>query len=299
MRFLFIFFETFMYIMRINYVIATYAGKGTKIHIEPKEIALKLHCQRLVQFKNNLKNITIMRANDENSKNNAYEGYYDIENYVKDVVPTPYIIDCENYCYSFGQWLYCYEQSREEYDYYIFQEDDYVPNVDNFDTIYIDAYKKQFPEDIGVMCGLVLGDTTTRFSTLALHTSAPIVVSSKTLKMLYDSKLWNGNPRNAMQHICDYQNLFNPKEARSFRKFKQGAGAYYQIGFSLLFNKLNIPSSDILEQSEDNAFLYWDDKTKKVYLYSSKQKAVPLNIESYEQLRSRAYFVPFQWEKLK
>jgi hypothetical protein len=281
--------------MHINYVIATYAGKGTKLHIEPKEIALKIHCQRLTQFKNNLKSITIMRANDENSKNNSYEGYYEIEDYTKNITPTPRIVDCENYCYSFGQWLYCYEQTREEYNYYIFQEDDYVPNVDNFDTIYIDAYKKQFPEDIGVMCGMLLG-TPTRLSHLALHVSAPIVVSSKTLKMLYDSKIWNGNPRSAMQNIQEYQNLFTPKEAKCFRKFKQGIGAYYQLGFSLLFNKLDIPSSDILEQSEENVFLYWDDKSKKVYLYSSKQKVIPLNIKTYESLKPRAYFLPFQWE---
>ncbi len=282
--------------MQINYVIATYAGKGTKVHIEPKEKALKLHCHRLTQFKNSLKSITIMRANDEKTENNdVYEGYYDIEEYTKIITPTPCIVDCENYCYSFGQWLLCYEQTKEEYDYYIFQEDDYIPNVDNFDTIYIDAYKKQFPEDIGVMCGMLLG-IPNRLQHLALHVSAPIVVSSKTLKMLYTSELWNGNPRNAMQNMLNYQKNFTPKEAKSFRKFKQGIGAYYQLGFSLLFNKLDIPSDDILAQSDDNAFLYWDDKSKKVYLYSSKQKAIPLNFETYTALKPRAYFLPFQWE---
>ena len=70
---------------RINYVIATYAGKGTKAYIEPKEKALKIHCQRLSMFKNNLKSITIMRANDEKTKDpdNVYTGYYDIEEYIK------------------------------------------------------------------------------------------------------------------------------------------------------------------------------------------------------------------------
>lgn len=283
---------------RINYVIATYAGKGTKAHIEPKEKALKIHCQRLSMFKNNLKSITIMRANDEKTKdpNNVYAGYYDIEEYTKNIKPSPRIIDCENYCYSFGQWLYCYEQTIGQYDYYIFQEDDYVPNVDNFDTLYMYAYKEKFPDGIGLLCGMLLG-IPNRLSHIPLHVSAPIIVSSKTLKMVYESHMWNRNPRKVLSaiHICN--ELFTQKETKTFAKYKQGTGAYYQIGFSMLFSKIGIPCNDILEKG-DTIFLYWDDKTKLIYLYTYEKGKIPLKSKDFKKLKSKTYFLPFQRERL-
>jgi len=119
--------------IKTNYIIATWNG----VRVKPVdqlyyEDVLKNHLQILLNTKHNLSQITIMRP-----YNDLENGYYTIDGY-GDVK----IIGCKNEYQSYGQWLKAVEIYLDNFDYFIFIEDDYVPNVDNFDTKLIDIYKE-------------------------------------------------------------------------------------------------------------------------------------------------------------
>jgi len=118
---------------RINYIIATWNGPRVKPADQLYyEGVLKNHLEILLKTKHNLSQITIMRPFSD-----IENGYYTIDGY-GDVK----IIGCRNEYQSYGQWLKAAEIYLNNFDYHIFIEDDYVPNVDNFDTKLIDIYKE-------------------------------------------------------------------------------------------------------------------------------------------------------------
>ncbi|MDB4507285.1 hypothetical protein N9064_00185 [bacterium] len=280
--------------MRLNYVIATYSGPSDKKIQTPKKEALKIHLKNIANTKcTHINQVTIMKAVDENCVPNSE--YYNVNEYIEQIknkhnIPVK-IVECENYCYSFGQWLLCYEQTKEDFDYYIFQEDDYFPSMDNYDNTYLTAYREAFPENIGVLCGLVLGKKN------LLHTSAPLFVSNQTLQKLYSNPLWKGSPRKAMHDIFDYQELFSENELKIFLKFEKCKGALYQVSFSFMFNHSDIISHDIMEFRNDVVFLYWEDGVSLVLLYTNTIKRAKLrNNKNYQKIKKNALFLPFQWE---
>lgn len=280
--------------MRINYVIATYSGPSDKKVQTPKKEALKIHLKNIANTKcMHISQVTIMKALDENCDPNS--DYYDVDDYIKQIedmhkIPVK-IVDCENYCYSFGQWLLCYEQTKSEFDYYIFQEDDYFPSMDNYDNIYLTAYKEAFPNNVGVMCGLLLGQKS------IIHTSAPLFISNQTLKMVYDNRLWKGSPRSVMHDIFEYKELFSDIELETYLKFKKFKGSTYQLSFSFLFNHSDIVSRDMMEFRSGNAFLYWADEMSCVLLYTGTIKSCKLRKnKNYQKFKKNALFLPFQWE---
>jgi hypothetical protein len=119
--------------MKINYVIASWNG----IRVKPDNAAyylnvLKNHLNHLNKIKNSIDQITIMKPH-----NNNVNTYYNIE--LNDKVK---IIDCENKYQSYGQWLKAVELTYGNFDYYIFIEDDYIPNIDDFDLKLIELYEE-------------------------------------------------------------------------------------------------------------------------------------------------------------
>ena len=289
--------------MRINYVIATYCGQSDKKVQTPKKEALKIHLKNIANTKcMHISQVTIMKALDEKCDPNS--DYYEVDDYIKQIedkhkIPVK-IVECENYCYSFGQWFLCYEQTKSDFDYYIFQEDDYFPCIDNYDDIYLTAYKEAFPNNVGVMCGLLAGQGGLFKHRLIQHTSAPLCMSKQTLNKVYSNPLWKGSPRNAMHDIFQYQEQFSNIENYSFKRFKKHISGLYQLSFAFLFNRSDIQSCDILSKHADNIFLYWEDNPGLVYLFSSTITMQKIKtIKEYEAVKHKAYFLPTQWEKLE
>ena len=58
-----------------------------------------------------------------------------------------------------GQWLESYELFKNDFDYYLFVEDDYCPNMDDFDKLLLNIYSKKFNNNIDktLLCSLVQG----------------------------------------------------------------------------------------------------------------------------------------------
>jgi hypothetical protein len=230
--------------MSINYVIATYGQNSKRIHsFPPKEKTLQVHIQKLTEFKNNLKQITIMKAHCENTN----DEYYNISNLLLNNTKIKES-NCENYGYSMGQWLKAYEldiKKNNIHDYYFFVEDDYCPNCDNFDKLLIDCYKKNFANKIGILCSHIIEQQSS-----PSHFEGIFITSKESLSYFYKFPYWEGNPRVFLDKITS---KIDPKY--NWNQFRQNyIGGYYQIAFSNMFRL-----SGINHKSINDSFLYWFD----------------------------------------
>lgn len=247
--------------MKINYVIATYNGKCKRNHKYPlPENVLKYHLQKILSLNNNLSQITVMKA----SSNNYYKDYYNINDIIKESNIPIKIIECENFGYSEGQWLKAYEIYKNQFDYYLFIEDDYCPNMENFEELLIECYKNKFPENIGLLCSLVQGNKDYKIiGGYPIHFEGCVVLNNETFDKLYQFPKWNGNPRKYLDLIdISIDDGFNWEKIRN-----SYIGGYYQLTFSHLFTLSNIEHEDYLDLKKyDNLlqFPYWNDSNNKI-----------------------------------
>ncbi len=120
--------------MKINYIIATWNG----VRVKPVqntyyyEQVLKNHLKILNGFSNSISQITVMKP-----KSGINNTYYNIE--LKDKIK---IIECKNKYQSYGQWLKAATLFLNDFDYFIFIEDDYVPAINDFDIKLIKIYEE-------------------------------------------------------------------------------------------------------------------------------------------------------------
>ena len=243
--------------VKINYVIATYNGKCNRQHKYPlpKDV-LKCHIKKILSLKNNLSQITIMKA----SSNAYYKDYYDIASIIQTSNIPIKVIECENFGYSEGQWLKAYEIYKNQFDYYIFMEDDYCPNMGDFDQKLINCYKNKFPKNIGLLCSIVQGSSNYKGGKgYPIHFEGCAFTNKETLNKLYQEPRWKGDPRKYLDLIDkSIDNGFNWKKQR-----KAYIGAYYQLTFSHLFTLSNIKHEDYLDLKHKNnnllQFPYWND----------------------------------------
>jgi hypothetical protein len=120
--------------MKINYIIATWSGQRINGYSDFNyyQSVLKRHIIELNKIKNSIDQITIMKP-----FNDIINSYYDIE--LNDKIK---IIDCENKYQSYGQWLKAVELFLDDFDYFIFIEDDYIPGTHDFDKKLIEIDDK-------------------------------------------------------------------------------------------------------------------------------------------------------------
>ena len=247
--------------MKINYVIATFNGKCKRQHKHPlpKDV-LKCHLKKILSLKNNLSQITIMKA----SLSNFYPDYYDITSIIQTSNIPIKVIECENFGYSEGQWLKAYEIHKNDFDYYLFIEDDYCPNMENFDEILIDCYKKKFSKNIGLFCSLVEGTKNYKNEDgYPIHFEGGVVLNKETLEKLYQFPKWQGNPRKYLDLI---DNSIDPDY--NWQQQRKGyIGGYYQLTFSHLFTLSGIQHEDYLDikyKTDLLQFPYWSDQNNNI-----------------------------------
>ena len=252
---------------KINYVIASYEGEieGERIRNTryfPSDIILKTHLEKIFQCDNKLSQVTLMKAKCDRKK---IENYYVNIEHLKEKIE---IIECENYGYSEGQWLKAYELDKT-FDYYLFMEDDYCPNMDNFDSIFMDIYKKKFPDNIGVLCSVVEGTKNYNIKNkkIPIHWEGCVFLSKETLEKLYNDKRWENDPRKWLDLIDK-----SVDSGFDWDHQKRGyIGGYYQVSFSHLFTLSGIEHEDYLEERNNDKilkFLYWEEKDTKIYYFN-------------------------------
>ena len=274
------------YKMSINYIIATYNGINKRKHSYPlPENVLKCHLEKINSFNHSLSQITIMKAKSEN----YYENYYDIDDTLKQFDIPVKIIECENYGYSMGQWLKAYENNRT-FDYYIFIEDDYCPNINNFDSIIMESYKKKTQENVGILCSIVLGqqDFSIINSHYPIHFDGAVFLSKRTLEILYSFEKFEGNP---IEFLDTVDSTIDPNF--NWGHLRRGyIGGYYQVVFSHLFTMSGVRHIYF----NNNGFPFWIDNKNKnggeiiFFQHGEKDGHKKYTLENIE----KSIFIPVQ-----
>jgi hypothetical protein len=197
--------------MRINYVIASWAGKKGSIcrdklvNVYPHpETYLREHLNHLTKVNHNLSQITIMKALPTITEE-VYNDYYNVSDLISKFSCPVEIVECPNFALSYGQYLLAYLKYTNTFDYYIFIEDDYVANCDDFDKILVELYRNKFPVDnVGYLCSWAL----------------------KTKNIKFHAALSNGMlSSKSMEKLCKYYT--NP-----FNQFKGLTHGDVQVKFS-------------------------------------------------------------------
>ena len=197
--------------MRINYIIGSWSGLRLSawLGLSYYEHVLKNHIKTFNTIKNSVDQITIMRP-----QNDTPNTYYDIE--LNDKIK---IIDCANEYQSYGQWLKAVGLYLNEFDYFIFIEDDYVPAVDDFDLKLIEMYEE----------GTYLCSMAEPYAGFPHHAAISNgIISKKTIENLIISK--------------DYKKWFI--EHPQYNTKISSGGINYQIVFSYYLIDNGIPIVD-------------------------------------------------------
>jgi RimJ/RimL family protein N-acetyltransferase len=122
--------------LKVNYVITTWSGNRRSPNLK----YLKDHLLNLLSLKHNLSQITIVKP----IVDGCDMSYYDIDSIVDKFNCDVKILEkYDNNGQSYGQFFYAYEKYKNEFDYYIFVEDDYMVDIDFFDEILVNEYKDQ------------------------------------------------------------------------------------------------------------------------------------------------------------
>ena len=245
--------------IKINYVIATWNGKNNRsnVHSSPNDL-LRNNLIELLKCKNSyISQITIMKA----QSNNYYENYYNLDDIIS-MSSIPIVqIECENFAFSPGQWLKAYEIYKNQFDHFIFMEDDYCPNMLNYDSILLEMFNNLFRDNIGILSGILSGNVDHHLTkTIPIHWGGSLFISNDTLNKMYENPTWQGNPR---QYLDKYNEKDDPYY--TWKQLKRSySGGYYQVVFSQLFLKSNIKYEEIIRQFDyvnENKYnvIYWDD----------------------------------------
>lgn len=156
--------------LKINYVIATWNGKRVKaVDEDYYETVLKRHIEWLSKTNNSLAQITVMKPHSGINNN-----YYDIPR-----LPNMVIDDCANQYFSYGQWIKAAKKYLNDFDYFIFIEDDYAPGCDDFDSKLIELY-----EEDTYLCSLA-SKLSSRVHHCAISNG---IISSNTLKKVFEKQ---------------------------------------------------------------------------------------------------------------
>lgn len=285
--------------MKINYVISTYNGKNNRrsgIHPSPGEI-LKSHLKKINTLKHNLSQITIVKPESDN----FYSDYYDINLLLNSFSIPIKIIECRNYGFSGGQFLKAYETYLDKFDYYLFIEDDYCPNIDNFDKFLLSTFKSKFIDNKGILCSIVLGEKSyEQKEDYPLHWDGIFFTSLQTLQILYSNPLFKNDPRKWLNHM----ELLSKKGYISFNfgwkaQKDDYLGAYYQLAFSQLFSLSNIKHKDYLNvvcNKKLCSFPFWLDMFNHVVWFNQNldKQGTTQNSQISTTLLSSSPFIPIQ-----
>lgn len=161
--------------IKTNYILTTWSGKRRI----PNNNYLKRHLLKLLSLKHNLSQITIIKPIMSSCNDFYYDG---IEKIISKINCKVEILErYSNVGISYGQFFYAYEKYRNDFDYYIFIEDDYMPDIDYFDKLLIDEYKSQNVK--GYLCSF--GGISKRHPNGGCSISNGMI-SSKYMQKIYD-----------------------------------------------------------------------------------------------------------------
>lgn len=136
---------------RVNYVIATWGG--------PRRLGgaygnyTYKHLKFLEKIKHNLDQITVVWPDNQ-------QELYSYRKYMESIDGTEIngtpvkVLKTKNRFQSYGQYISAFKKFGNDFDYFIFTEDDYVAVANDFDKDLIDSFEKNHKEKrCGYLCG--------------------------------------------------------------------------------------------------------------------------------------------------
>jgi len=117
--------------VKICYVIATWSGKRRN----PSTEYLKKHLKRLLELQHSIAKIIVVKPIGSDD-----ERFYDLD---QETLAKIEILERPENDRSYGQFLFAYKIYGNKFSHYIIVEDDYIPNLDNFDSILYNMMKEK------------------------------------------------------------------------------------------------------------------------------------------------------------
>jgi RimJ/RimL family protein N-acetyltransferase len=159
---------------KVNYVITTWSGPRR----DPNLSYLKNHLINLLTLKHNLSQITIVKPIVEGCD----MSYYEIDSLINKFNCDVKILEkYDNVGQSYGQFFHAYESYKNEFDYYIFVEDDYMVDIDHFDKILVDEFVNQ--EVDGFLCSY---SGSTSYDPIGGASISNGIMSTNSMSKIYD-----------------------------------------------------------------------------------------------------------------
>lgn len=131
--------------MKVNLVIAAWGGSrrnekpeylGLCPHGDTNYILKQIACLR--KYRQNLAQVTFACSPARHLRKEYLDGLASLPSEINNTKIE--VLDLPRNLSSYGAWLQAVQVYREQFDYYLFVEDDYVFVRDNFDSILVDMY---------------------------------------------------------------------------------------------------------------------------------------------------------------
>jgi RimJ/RimL family protein N-acetyltransferase len=159
---------------KVNYVITTWSGSRR----EPNLSYLKNHLLNLLSLKHNLSQITIVKP----IVDGCNMSYYEVDSLISKFNCDVKILEkYDNVGQSYGQFFHAYESYKNEFDYYIFVEDDYMVDIDHFDKILVSEFVEQKVD--GFLCSYCGPTPTDPVGGASISNG---IISTNCLSKIYD-----------------------------------------------------------------------------------------------------------------
>jgi len=168
--------------MKINYCIGTWSGTRARIPFDDSFI--RRHIDHLNTLQHQIDQITI--GHPENPDETPEYTKY-LRSLTSLDTGTPIVVhDTPNQGMSYGQWSRIFLKYRNQFTHYLFIEDDYVPMLDDFDSIMARMLEQK---GCGYLCGLML-DQSGRFGIKKVCHAAISngIATSETLQSIVDQQ---------------------------------------------------------------------------------------------------------------
>ena len=142
----------------VNYVIAAWSGprrgkprptRKYKQYFGDRSSYLKFHITKVLELRKHISHITIVAPFNYESEPKEFTAYLDSFPEDFEGIKTT-VLRRDNMGLSFGSFSYAFEKLGEDWEYYIFNEDDHIPVAQDFDAKLIKKLK-----DAGPQCGAV------------------------------------------------------------------------------------------------------------------------------------------------
>lgn len=173
----------------------------------PGYLILRMHLWAIAQLNaTQLSAVLVMVPTDTTGTLIEHDNYTDVSA-VESLLPCPVRIIriTNNTLGSYGMAMHAFATTRDEFDYYIAVEQDYMPIRAHFETLLVHAHRHVFGDEPGVLFSVLEGRPAEPHSRLAMCGQGQNVLSKAAFERvfdhLYDRIGWRHSTSDRMEHL--------------------------------------------------------------------------------------------------